>query len=263
MTRWIRFDDNGEASFAILQDELVAPVSGAPFGEWKFTGQKRKLSDVRLLPPVEPRSFYACGFNYDGHARAMALKLNQPLRLPESPEIGYRATSALIAHGDTIVIPADATENIHYEAELVVVIGKKVKQLSEAEALSCVFGYTIGNDISERSWQKSDRSGWRAKNADTFKPMGPWIETDIDLPKMRTKVFVNGSLTIEFATESMIFGIAPVISAISRYMTLYPGDVIWMGTDGASVNLKHGDVVDIELTGLGTLRNPLVRAGLS
>ena len=125
--------------------------------------------------------------------------------------------------------------------------------------MSCVFGYTIGNDVSERTWQKADRGLWRAKNADTFKPMGPWIETDVDLDKMETIVRVNGKETDRFHTNDMIFGIKPFIVEMTKYFTLWPGDVIWMGTDGASPDIKAGDVVEIEITGIGTLAQQIRR----
>ena len=141
------------------------------------------------------------------------------------------------------------------------VIGTKAKHLSERDALSCVLGYTIGNDVSERTWQANDRTLWRAKNADTFKPMGPWIETDFDLAAAETRIRVNGAEKIRFKTDSMLFGPATFISRMSQYLTLYPGDVVWMGTEGAPENIKHGDTVEIEITGIGTLRNPVVRAG--
>ena len=124
------------------------------------------------------------------------------------------------------MIPKDATEKVQYEAELVVVIGKKAFQVKESEALNFVFGYSIGNDVSERSWQKSDRTLWRAKNSDTFKPMGPWIETEADLDDMTTSVHVNGVKTIEFKTNQMIFGVEKYIHEITKYITLYPGDMI-------------------------------------
>lgn len=160
-----------------------------------------------------------------------------------------------------MVIPRDATEKIHYEGELVAVIGRRAKHLSEAEALSCVLGYTIGNDVSERTWQRSDRTLWRAKNTDTFKPMGPWIETEFDPGAAETIVRLNGEPRTRFATGRMLFGVATFIAAMTRYLTLHPGDVIWMGTDGASPDIAHGDVVEVEITGLGTLRNPFVREG--
>ncbi|MED6311425.1 MAG: fumarylacetoacetate hydrolase family protein, partial [Pseudomonadota bacterium] len=152
------------------------------------------------------------------------------------------------------------TERVEYEAEIVVVIGKKAKDLTEANALDCVLGYTIGNDMSERSWQKSDRTLWRAKNTDTFKPMGPWIETDAKLEDMETIVRLNGEETIRFKTNKMLFSVQTFLARMSKYMELQPGDVVWMGTEGSSPQVKHGDVIDIEITGVGTLSNPVVRA---
>jgi 2-keto-4-pentenoate hydratase/2-oxohepta-3-ene-1,7-dioic acid hydratase in catechol pathway len=178
--------------------------------------------------------------------------------LPKEPHIGYRANSALVAHDEPIVKPKDSTERFQYEGELVVVIGKEAKNLSEEDAFSCVLGYTIGNDVSERTWQASDSTLWRSKNTDTFKPMGPWIETEVDLESMRTVAKLNGNVVSEFATNNMIFSIATYISAMTRYLTLHPGDMIWMGTDGATDNMIPGDVVDIELSGIGVLRNPVI-----
>jgi 2-keto-4-pentenoate hydratase/2-oxohepta-3-ene-1,7-dioic acid hydratase in catechol pathway len=212
---------------------------------------------VKIEVPVIPPTFYCVGLNYAEHIRAVAAKHGIEANLPKQPDVGYRAVNALIAHGEPVIIPRDATK-MQYEGELAVVIGKKAKHLSEAEALSCVLGYTIGNDVSERAWQKSDRTLWRAKSADTFKPMGPWIETEVDLDALETRVRVNGRETTRFRTNDMIFGVATYISTITRYITLHPGDIIWMGTDGSSPDLKAGDVVEVEITGLGTLRNPFI-----
>ena len=141
---------------------------------------------------------------------------------------------------------------------MVAIIGKEAKNISEDEALDFVFGYTIGNDVSERKWQRDDRTMWRAKNTDTFKPMGPWIETDVNLDKLITTVRLNNIETISFPTNSMIFGVARFISAMSRYLTLVPGDMIWMGTEGHSKNMKPGDTCEIEINGIGTLRNSII-----
>jgi len=178
------------------------------------------------------------------------------------PSSTFRAINTSTLGDVAIVIPRDASEHVQYEAELVAVIGKKAKHLSEKDALSCVLGFTIGNDMCERSWQRNDRTLWRAKNTDTFKPMGPWIETDFDLDKAVTIVRVNGGEQIRFPTNSMIYGVATFISRMSQYLTLQPGDVVWMGTEGNPKNLKHGDTVEIEITGIGTLRNPIVREGM-
>ena len=201
----------------------------------------------------------AAGLNYGRHVAEAAKLTGISPALPKAADIGYRATNALIAHEEDVIIPLDATDLVQYEGELAVVIGKKGRNIEEDDALQYVFGYTIGNDVSERSWQKEDRTFFRSKNADTFKPMGPWIETDLDLDAAVTTVRVNGTQTIRFATNEMIFGIATFISRTSRYCTLWPGDVMWMGTDGTSPNIKHGDVVEVEISGIGVLRNRFVR----
>jgi 2-keto-4-pentenoate hydratase/2-oxohepta-3-ene-1,7-dioic acid hydratase in catechol pathway len=255
--RWIRFTTNGKTSYGILEGDRVAEVTGDPFAGYERTARSHALGTVKLEVPIIPRTFYCAGLNYTAHIKEMAARRTVTPNIPEKPDIGYRANNALIAHGEPIVIPHDATEKINYEGELVVVIGKQAKHLTEANALSCVLGYTIGNDFSERTWQKSDRTLWRAKNTDTFKPMGPWIETDVDLDAMETIVRVNGKPSTHFKTNDMLFGIATFISAMTRYLTLYPGDVIWMGTDGVSPDLKPGDVVDVEITGIGVLSNPI------
>lgn len=253
--RWVRYDREGSAYYGILKGETVEEVNGSPFDSYTETGQTYPLGGVELLVPVIPPTFFCAGLNYVEHINSVARAEGREPVLPQTPAIGYRAQSALIAHGEPVIIPKDAGERVHYEAELVAVVGKQAKNLSEADALSCLLGYTIGNDVSERDWQAGDRTLWRAKNTDTFKPMGPWIETDLDLDEARTKVRVNGKQTIDFATNNMLFGIATFIHAMTRYITLQPGDVIWMGTEGASPNLKAGDVCEIDITGIGTLRN--------
>jgi len=259
--RWIKFSAEGRTAYGILEGDEVREVAGSPFAGYERSRHAHRLADVKIEVPVIPPTFYCVGLNYADHIRKGAARTGQTPVLPEQPDVGYRANSALIAQGETVIIPRDATELVQYEGELVVVIGKKARDLSRAEALSCVLGYTIGNDVSERTWQKSDRTLWRAKNSDTFKPMGPWIETDVDLDAMQTRVSVNGTETTRFKTNDMIFGIETFISTMTRYLTLQPGDMIWMGTDGTSPNLKSGDVVDIEITGIGTLSNPFRAAG--
>lgn len=257
--RWARARHEGSITYGVIEDEKFRPIQGSPFDEWSFTGAAAPWADIKLEVPVIPPTFYACGLNYAAHVRKYAELAGREPVLPAKPDPGYRANNALIAHNETIVIPHDAGPRVQYEGELVVVIGKKVKHLTEENALSAVFGYTIGNDVSERDWQQSDRTFWRSKNSDTFKPMGPWIETDIDLATMMTRVRVNGEETLAFQTRDMIFGIETFLATLTRNCTLYPGDMIWMGTDGASPNLKHGDVVEVELDGIGVLRNPIVR----
>src|SRR3978361_725437 len=239
--RWLKFTAAGATSWGIIESDRVIAVNGDPFGEWHSTSQSHALADVKIELPLTPRTFYCVGLNYLKHLKEAADKAGTVPNIPDRPEIGYRAQNALIAHDEDVVIPATATEKIHYEGERVVGIGKRAQQQYSAAAMSCVFGYTIGNDVSERTWQKADRGLWRAKNADTFKPMGPWIETPVDLEKMEHTIRVNSRETGRFRTNDMIFGIKPFIIELTKYFTLWPGDVIWVGTTGALSENKQAD----------------------
>src|SRR3954452_15178636 len=240
--RWARFEQNGTPTYGVVEGDEIIPVRGSPFDAWERTATRLHLANVKLLVPVVPPTFYAAGLNYAEHVREAAEKLGLKVELPTQADAGYRANNALIAHGENIVIPKDATELVQYEGELVAVIGRKCKHLTRENALSAVLGYTIGNDVSERSWQKSDRTLWRAKNTDTFKPMGTWIETDVKLDdKMQTIIKVNGQPSLQFPANDMLFGVVHFLVEMTKYLTLVPGDVVWMGTDGSSPDLKHGD----------------------
>lgn len=260
--RWIRFTSGGRTAYGIVEGDTIGEVMGDPFKGYEKTAAKHALSAVKIELPVVPQNFFCVGLNYSQHVILAAKRLGIDAKLPERPEVGYRSNNALVAHGENVVIPADATDKVQYEGELVAIIGKTAKNVSEAEALKYVLGYTIGNDVSERTWQKADRTLWRAKNTDTFKPMGPWIETDVDLDKLETIVWVNGAESVRFKTNDMIHGVALYISTISQYCTLHAGDVLWMGTDLFSPDLKHGDLVEVEITGIGKLSNKFVRAGM-
>src|SRR3984957_18770843 len=221
--RWDRFDQAGTPAYGVVEGDVIIPVRGSPFAAWERTSQRLKLSDVKLLLPVVPPTFYAAGLNYEKHVREAAEKLGLPVSLPTQPDIGYRANNALIAHGENIVIPADATELVQYEGERVTVIGRKCKKLTRENALSAVLGWTIGNDVSERSWQKQDRTLWRAKNTDTFKPMEPWIEIDLKLEDLQPKDHRNGQELNAFETNDMVFGVVDYLVAMTPCLTLYPG----------------------------------------
>ena len=208
----------------------------------------------------EVRNFYAAGLNYRSHIAWANERASGGYQVPTQADIGYRSPSALIAHGDEIVIPAGATEQIEYEGELVAVIGKQAKHLAEACALDCVAGYTLGNDVSERSWQKSDRTLWRAKNTDTFKPMGPRIVGGIDPMNLQIDVRINGNTVSSYNTSAMVFGVAHYLARMSQYVTLHPGDVVWFGCDGPTLPaLRHGDLVEVACEAIGVLSNRVVR----
>ena len=256
---WCRFQAGETISYGMVEDETVIEVSGIPWEEHARTGNTHKLDDVKLLVPVIPETFYCAGVNYRDHVLKMAALLNREPSFPPRADIGYRANNALIAQGENIVIPKDAHDEVQYEGELVAVFGKKCRNVSPGEALDYVFGWTIGNDVSERVWQRNDRTMWRAKNADTFKPMGPWIVTGLVPDQLRTIVRVNGRLTEDFDTGNMIFDAPTFISEVSKYNTIQPGDIMWLGTDGIPENIKGGDVVEVEISNIGILRNPVVR----
>src|SRR5213592_3490 len=230
--RWCRFQSGRTVTYGVIEDSTVTEVAGSPFDTYTRTANAVPLSRVKLLVPVIPPTFYAAGVNYREHVTEMAHRRGVKPEFPPNADVGYRANNALVATDEPIVIPKDATDQIQYEGELVAVIGKRCKRVSEDEALDYVFGYTIGNDVSERKWQRGDRTLWRGKNCDTFKPMGPWIVTGLDPAKLECTVRLNGRVVAHYRVGDAIFSLQTFISRMSTYMTLYPGDVIWMGTDG-------------------------------
>jgi len=261
---WVRVTrpiNPADASFGRVVDDMIVLVDGTPFAEWRENGERVRVDDARLLAPVIPPVLYACGINYTGHARAISAEFNRSLEslIPKKPEIGYRAQSAIIAVGEKIVIPADALSEVQCEGELAVVIGRPAKKVRASDALNYVFGYSICNDVSMRDWQFADRTFWRSKNSDTFKPLGPCIATNRDVADMTSRVCLNGEVMEEFATGNMLYDVADYIEAISQYITLHPGDVIMMGTDGHSPRIAHGDTIEIAIDGVGRLINPVVR----
>ncbi|MEV6350132.1 fumarylacetoacetate hydrolase family protein [Actinoplanes sp. NPDC051851] len=220
-------------------------------GDDKRTGRSVELATADFLPPVVPGVFYAVGYNYRSHVAEHGAKV------PERPEVGYRANNALTGHNTPIVRPEGVTGRFEAEGELVAVLGRTLRRASRDEARAAVLGWTIGNDVSAREWQHADRTFWRSKNSDTFKPMGPWIETDLDPMAQTTTVRVDGSVRAAFATGDMIFDPYDYLVETSKYITLHPGDVLWMGAD-STVQLEPGTVVEIEISGIGVLANPVL-----
>ena len=207
------------------------------------------------------RNFYAAGLNFRAHIEWANRHHGGKYAVPSQADIGYRSPNALIASGEDIVIPADAPGPVEFEGELVAVIGQVAKHVAEDRALDYVAGYTLGNDVSERTWQRGDRTLWRAKNSDTFKPMGPAIVGGIDPMAQTIEVRINGQTVSTYSTRDMIFGVAHFISRMSRYLTLYPGDVIWFGCDGPTVPaLEPGDLVEVANDSIGILANRVARA---
>jgi 2-keto-4-pentenoate hydratase/2-oxohepta-3-ene-1,7-dioic acid hydratase in catechol pathway len=257
--KWCRFQSGDKPAVGIIEGNTVTEVAGSPFESYTKTSRTVPLDRAKLLVPVIPATFYAAGVNFRQHVTDMARRRGEEPKFPPQADVGYRANNALIAHDETIMIPKDATDVVQYEGEVVAVIGKTCRRVSEAQALDYVFGYTIGNDVSERTWQRGDRTLWRAKNSDTFKPMGPWIVTGLDPDELHVTIRLNGRVVGQYDLAAAIFGVRTFISRMSQYMTLHPGDVVWMGTDGDPENMKDGDVVEVEVSGIGVLRNPVAR----
>jgi 2-keto-4-pentenoate hydratase/2-oxohepta-3-ene-1,7-dioic acid hydratase in catechol pathway len=239
----------------VVEGDFVVAVAHGPFAIPEKISRPLPVAGLRLLPPVIPGTFFAAGLNYKGHAERAAYGGHE---VPTRPEIGYRANNALTGHGSPIIRPSDCDEPLVAEGELVAVIGSAVRHCTREEAKAAVFGWTIGNDVSARGWQRSDRTFWRCKNSDTFKPMGPWIVTDADPLSATTTVTVDGEARVSFPTGDMLFDPFEYISAMSRYITLIPGDVVWMGADETATVLP-GSTVEITIDGIGTLSNPVIQ----
>lgn len=255
--RICRFDDRGEPRHGLVTADGIVPLRGGLFDTPKPIGDPLCPDDLTWLAPVVPQTFYCVGLNYRGHL-LHSHRVGKPMTEPTRPEIGYRANSALTGHRQPIVKPTDVEGRFEAEPELVAVIGRRLKRCSREEARAAVLGWTIGNDVSARQWQHADRTFWRSKNADTFKPMGPWIDTDAQpLESAWTRLSVNGTQVAAFRTGDMIFSPVDFMVEMSRYITLVPGDVLWMGAD-ATAQLESGDVVSISIDGVGTLENPVI-----
>lgn len=252
VTKYLRYESAGVASYGILDGDTIRELKGDLFAKPVPTGRTVKLASVKLLPPCDPKKVVAVGLNYKTHLG------ERPAA--EYPGLFAKYPTSIIAHGENIVIPPDA-KNVHYEGELVVVIGKRAKNVAPADAKSHVFGVTIGNDVSERDWQKQDLQWFRAKASDTFGPMGPAIVTGLNYDDLLLQTKLNGEVVQSQRTKDLIFDVATVVSYLSRYVTLEPGDVIFTGTPGTTRAFKPGDTIEVEIEGIGTLRNRAILGG--
>jgi 2-keto-4-pentenoate hydratase/2-oxohepta-3-ene-1,7-dioic acid hydratase in catechol pathway len=256
--KWCRFQHGERSSYGLVEDDEIVEVDGSPFTEHRVGRARHRLGAVKLLPPIVPRVLYAAGPNYRGHLEDMAKRRGEPPRYPARPEPKLRLVNAIIGTEDDIVVPKESTGAVQPEGQLAVVIGKRARNVSRAEALDCVLGYSIGNDVSQREWQKTDRTLFRAKNCDTFKPFGPWIVTGLDPAKLRIVVRHNGTVWEDFSSGDQIWDTATWLHEMSKTATLHPGDVLWMGTQGADGDMVPGDVIEVEISGIGVLRNYVV-----
>ncbi len=252
MTKFARYEAHGEIAYSVVEGDAVKQITASPLEDYKVTDHAHALSEVRLLAPIVPNKIVAIGLNYKSHLGDR--------EAPKVPEPFIKTTSSLIGPNESIVIPREAIRDsitIQEEAELTLVINKRCKRVSKADALSVILGYTCGNDVSARQWQAGDLQWWRAKSSDTFTSIGPYIVTDLDPGNLDLSARINGKGFQEINTSDLLYDVPTIIEFVTSMMTLEPGDVIMTGTPGQPGDLHPGDVVEIEIGGVGVLSNPV------
>jgi 2-keto-4-pentenoate hydratase/2-oxohepta-3-ene-1,7-dioic acid hydratase in catechol pathway len=245
----LRYVIDGKPQVGILEGETVYTASGDVFDGLTKGDEVGKLDDVTLDIPIQPGKIVAVGLNY-----ALHVTENDPTReVPDEPVLFMKPTSALLPNGGTILLPPG--DNIHYEAEICIVIGKRAKSVSKDEAMDYILGFTCGNDVSHRTYQRKDGQWIRAKGFDTFCPLGPVIETELDPSAVGVRSRLNGETKQDSNTKHLIFNIPFLMEFITNVMTLEPGDVIMTGTPEGVGPMKPGDTIEVEVDGIGVLRN--------
>ena len=261
MTKYARYEHDGGVSYGIVEGDDVHEISAAPYEEYERTGHSVGLGDVRLLAPVMPGKIIAIGRNYVSHLAHSASLVGGDIDLPKVPEPFFKTASSVVGPNDPIVLPREVTEEgvlVEEEAELTLVIGKRCRRATQEDALDYVLGVTCGNDVSARNWQRGDLSWWRAKSSDTFSPIGPYVVTGLDPDNLLLTGRVNGEVIQQSGTDDLAHNCRRIIEFVSSVVTLEPGDVIMTGTPGEPGEIKRGDVVEVELEGVGTLSNPVI-----
>ena len=251
MIRFVRYRADSAVSHGILEEGAVREIRGDPF-HYSETSAVRPLSEVKLLCPCQPGKILAVGGNYRSHLAGRPE--------PAHPEIFFMPPSALQNPGDPIRIPRDAID-VHYEGELVAIIGRRLRDATLEEAREGILGVTCGNDVSDRNWQhgaSKDMQWWRAKGSDTFAPLGPAVVTGLDYGNLQLQTRLNGEVVQKQTTADLISDCPAIVSWISGWVTLEPGDAIYTGTPGRTRKMVPGDVVEVEIEGIGVLRNPVV-----
>ena len=254
-----KINANGHVAYAQVDGDTCRLIDGCIFGGFTVTDQAVALADVKLLAPVQPRQLVAIGLNYKLHAEESGMAI------PERPLIFIKTPNCVVGPGEPILLPTMAPDEVDYECELVIVIGKEAKNVSVADAPKYVLGYTCGNDVSARDCQlKQDKQWARGKSFDTFAPLGPWIETELDPDNVGIRLSVNGEQRQSSSTSDLIFPCMELVSYVSQCMTLYPGSIIMTGTPSGIAFamdpppfLREGDSVTVEIDGIGALTNPV------
>lgn len=247
--RFVRVSRPSGPAFGVLADGYVRLLDGHPFAKIEFTDQVAPVDQVKLLAPMIPSKVMCVGRNYADHAAEMGSEV------PKEPLIFSKPATAVIGDGDVIELPKLST-NVHHEAELAVVIGRITRRVSVDEAHRAILGYTCANDVTARDLQKSDGQWTRGKGFDTFCPLGPWIETDLDpAAGVTVRGTVNGEVRQEGSTADLIFSIPQLIAYVAAFTTLLPGDVLLTGTPAGVGPFHHRDEVGVEIEGIGALNN--------
>ena len=251
-----RFKTETRVTYGVVEGDEIAEVRGSIFTRFRLTDTRHKLGDVKLLAPTDPLQIWCPGINFGDHVEfARGVVGSDRMLGDQHPEPWQKGRNALIGPEDYIMIPKDSGGDVHFEGEAVAVIGKPCRRVTPQQAPKYILGYTCGNDVSERAWQKTDQTFWRAKGSDTFAPVGPWIETNVDPSNLDMLVRLNGEEVQRANTADMIYDFATVISYISQHVTLHPGTLMFSGTTGTTRAMKPEDVVDVEIGGVGVLRN--------
>jgi len=251
VAKYIRYRSGSGFAYGLLDGDTVRELRGDLFANPEPTGVTHPLSGLKILYPCTPSKILAVGRNYKSHLGSRPL--------PSHPEVFYKPITCLQDPDGPIVIPREAT-NVHYEGELVIVLGKGVKNASLEEARAAIFGVSCGNDVTERDWQHGphkDQQWWRAKGSDTFGPLGPCIATGLDFDNLPLVTRLNGAVVQKESTADLIFDCPTMVSFISHWVTLVPGDIIYTGTPGETKRMNPGDTVEVEIEGIGVLRNPV------
>jgi 2-keto-4-pentenoate hydratase/2-oxohepta-3-ene-1,7-dioic acid hydratase in catechol pathway len=251
-----RFRRRDAESYGLVEGSRVRLLQGGLFGDHRLLDEAVALDSVRLLPPVRPGKILAAAVNYPSHV-AGSQRVTGMAEAPPEPALFLKPSSSVIGPEDAIVLPHDAGR-VDYEGELVAVIGRPCRAVVVEEALDYVFGYTCGNDVSARHWQRGDLQWWRAKGSDTFSPIGPFIATGLDPTSLELRTRLNGREVQTTNTGALVHSVAALVSFASQAMTLEPGDLVFTGTPGETGRLSDGDVVEVEISGIGVLRNSVV-----
>ena len=285
VTRYARFQVGDTVAYGIVEGDHVRQIDGDLFDKWQATDRRIPLSSVKLLvPSARPTQVLALAGNFKSHlgggdhvttvttttkvttnvksgqttsTSATTTDSEKPGEIPtkfQVPQLFFKNPSCLIAGGESIVIPS-GTNDVHFEAELVIVMGRKARNVGESQARECILGVTCGNDVSARDWQKSDVQWWRAKGCDTFGPVGPVIVSGLDYDNLQMRLRLNGKELQNERTSQLIHSVPKIVSFVSQHVTLHPGDLIFTGTPGRTSAIKPGDTVEVEIEGVGKLVN--------